>query len=151
MLYSLLLFINNRRRSFLHNNRHIAETISNYLQETSIHGCFYLQNGRNLAEKLIWSLIIILGLTFSSVMIHKTIQEANDSPILTNIDTIEVSEIPFPAITIGPDNEVNSWGFLEKSLNWLAFYSDDRGKMGKHSFITSCVFYSFYKHFCRFR
>ena len=33
--------------------------------------------------------------------------------------------VPFPAVTIGSDEKINPWGFIEKFLNMLVFFLDD--------------------------
>ena len=100
----------------------VKENIITYLLTTTIHGLRYLHDGRNLFEKLIW--LIIIGASFSGAIwfILNGLNEANDEPILTSLETIEVKNVPFPAITIGGDDNVNKWGFVEKFLNFLTFY-----------------------------
>ncbi len=44
---------------------------------------------------------------------------------MTTIDTTTVKNVPFPAITIRGDGDVNPWGFVEKVLNMLAFMCID--------------------------
>ena len=98
------------------------ETISAYLVQTTIHGCRYLYEGRNWIEKLSWMLIIGLSIGGSIYTISHSISEANKEPILTTLHTTKIKEVPFPAVTIGGDANVNPWGFAEKLFNFLAFY-----------------------------
>ena len=50
------------------------------------------------------------------------LDEANKEPILTTLHTAKIDNVPFPAVTIGGDSNVNKWGFAEKSFNFLTFY-----------------------------
>ena len=100
----------------------LKENISTYLVTTTIHGCRYLYEGRNWIEKLSWMLIIGLSFSCSIYTISHSITEANKEPILTTLHTTKIKEVPFPAVTIGGDANVNPWGFAEKLFNFLAFY-----------------------------
>ena len=54
---------------------------------------------------------------------HKLgLDEADKEPILTTLHTAKIDNVPFPAVTIGGDSNVNKWGFAEKIFNFLAFY-----------------------------
>ena len=114
-------------------------TIYNYLQTTSIHGCFYLYDGQNWIEKSFWFLLLVMSLTISGLLIQQSLFEANQDPILTTLTTTNIREIPFPAITINADSEINPWGFMEKILNQLAFYSHDNRKWKNKVFQTSSI------------
>ena len=101
----------------------VKENIITYLLTTTIHGLRYLHDGRNLFEKLIW--LIVIGASFSGAIwfIVHGLKEANEEPILTTLETTEVQNVPFPAITVGGDANVNKWGFVEKFFNFLTFYN----------------------------
>ena len=43
-----------------------------FLDNTSLHGYFYIGSARNLAEKLFWSLIVVVALTLAVITIRKT-------------------------------------------------------------------------------
>ena len=58
-------------------------------------------------------------------MISTSIQDNNEEPILTTIETTSIVNAPFPAITIAADDRVNPWGFVEKTFNMLSFYGPD--------------------------
>ena len=41
---------------------------------------------------------------------------------MTTLHTAKINNVPFPAVTIGGDSNVNKWGFAEKTFNFLKFY-----------------------------
>ena len=74
----------------------------NYLEQSTIHGLRYLSEGK-IFEKLIWLIIIIVSSSFAGYMINATIEENENEPVLTNVETTSVQNVPFPAITIRAD------------------------------------------------
>ena len=73
-----------------------------YLEETTIHGLRYLSVGRGL-EKFVWFIVIAISFSIAGYLIQTTIQENENEPVLTNIETALAKEVPFPAITIRAD------------------------------------------------
>ena len=121
----------------------VKENVITYLLTTTIHGLRYLHDGRNLFEKLIW--LIIIGASFSGAIwfIYHGLKEANEEPILTTLETTEVQNVPFPAITIGGDGNVNKWGFVEKFFNSLMFYHPEvHIHCLVHIYLTYLLYYS---------
>ena len=103
----------------------LSQSVSEYLVESSIHGLRYLAEGRNVLEKVGWSLIILISLYFAGTMISTSIEDNEKEPILTTIETTSIQNVPFPAITIGADGRANPWGFAQKTLNMMSFYGPD--------------------------
>ena len=101
----------------------IKENVITYLATTTIHGLRYLYDGRNCVEKFVWLIIILGCFTGCFNLIGQSLDEAAKEPILTTVETTEVQNVPFPAITIGGDANINEWGFVEKFFNFLAFYN----------------------------
>ena len=77
--------------------------LSDYLEQSSIHGLRYLSEGRNFLEKFIWFTLIVVSLCFAGHLIKTTIEENEAEPVLTTIETATIEDVPFPAITIGSD------------------------------------------------
>ena len=104
------------------NFEHTKNILINFLVTTPIHGFRYLHEGRSFLEKLIWMLVIGSSFGLSFLMIQANLMEAQSNPILTTIDTTEITNVPFPAITVASNKNVDPWGFSEKFFNALAFY-----------------------------
>ena len=52
--------------------KELDSTLAYFLDNTSLHGYFYIGSARNLAEKLFWSLIVVVALTLAVITIRKT-------------------------------------------------------------------------------
>ena len=62
--------------------------VKQYLSETTAH-----VEGRNIFEKVVWSIIISSCFTFALFWIHSSFQGAYDSPIITSIETTEIQKV----------------------------------------------------------
>ena len=96
------------------------QSVAEYFESTSIHGFSHLRASKTFLGRLLWILIIGSCFSLAALLICESIEEANDNPILTNIETISVQDIPFPAVTIKTP-EPNIWRHFAKILNGLAF------------------------------
>ena len=101
-------------------------SVSEYLESTTIHGFSYLSLGRNICEKLVWTAIICTCFTLGALLIHQSIEEAQQNPVMTNVETISGNKIPFPAITVD-SGDPDPWGYAEKLFDGLAFYGKNKG------------------------
>ena len=100
----------------------LKENIETYLVTTTIHGFRYLYEGRDWAEKICWAVVLALSFSVALYTIQHSFEEAAKEPILTTLHTAKIENVPFPAVTIGGDANVNEWGFSEKLFNFLTFY-----------------------------
>ena len=107
------------------------DKITDYLESTSIHGFSYLSTGRNILEKLLWLIIICTCFTFAGILICQSVEEASLNPVMTNVETVDVREVPFPAITID-SGDPDPMGYAENIFNVL----DINGKQLKEEFAT---------------
>ena len=55
-----------------------------------------------LIERVLWAIILCLGISSAVFLINANFEEAASQPILTTIDTVDVASIPFPAVTVIP-------------------------------------------------
>ena len=67
--------------------------VKQYLSETTAHGLRYLVEGRNIFERVVWSIIISSSFTLALFWIHSSFQGAYDSPIITSIETTEIQKV----------------------------------------------------------
>ena len=96
------------------------QSIAEYFESTSIHGFSHLRASKTFLGRLLWILIIGSCFSLAALLICESIEEANDNPILTNIETVSVQDIPFPAVTINAPRP-NVWRHFAKILNGLTF------------------------------
>ena len=118
----------------------VVQSAGEYCNSTSIHGLAYLKSSPTFIEKLLWALIIIACLLLATLLIIAHFQDADENPIMTNIQTISVQDIPFPAVTInsGPSPK-DTWRYASKILNWLKFDSYFNGKLVESNELTNKV------------
>ena len=113
---------------------HLKEIVIGFLVTTPIHGFRHLHEGRNALEKMIWILVLITSFSLAAYMIRSGLRDAEENPILTTMDTTDIENVPFPAITVRSQvlderilnrerTFVNPWGFIKKLFNHLKFYN----------------------------
>ena len=77
------------------------ENVRNFLESSTIHGLAYIATGRKYV-RLFWTLVVIAGFTGAGYMIYESFQSWADSPVKTTIETLPISEITFPKVTVCP-------------------------------------------------
>ena len=77
------------------------ETVTTYLESGSINGLNHVAATKNWA-KLFWILVVNGAFIISTFLIIEMYIEWGDNPIRTNIDTLPMSKIRFPKVTVCP-------------------------------------------------
>ena len=77
------------------------EGVRTFLESSTIHGLTYISTTRRLV-KFFWILIVIGGFTGAGVLIYQSFDNWTDNPVTTTIETIPISEVRFPKITVCP-------------------------------------------------
>ena len=72
-----------------------------FLESSTIHGLSYIAANRGLV-RLLWICVVIAGFTGSFILIFQSFSSWADSPITTTIDTLPISELEFPNVTVCP-------------------------------------------------
>ena len=60
-----------------------------------------------LIERVTWAIILCIGTSLAVYLINANFEEAASQPILTTIDNVDVTSIPFPAVTVIPGKTPN--------------------------------------------
>ena len=79
----------------------MMEHLQNFLNTSSIHGLTWI-SGSERFSKLFWILVVIGGFIGAGFLIHESFYNWNQNPVSTNIETLPISEITFPNITVCP-------------------------------------------------
>ena len=85
--------------------KRIADTTKNYSSTTTIHGISYLfSNKISGLERLLWVIVVILAMFFTTFQVVKLYKEWQAKPVITTLDTVAlpIKDIEFPAVTICP-------------------------------------------------
>ena len=77
------------------------EQIRIFLETSTIHGLNYISTTRKYARAF-WILVVLAGFTGAGYLIHTSFQSWADSPIRTTVETLPISEIKFPKVTVCP-------------------------------------------------
>jgi hypothetical protein len=101
----------------------LIDGFKRYCTNTSIHGFFYLIEGRNAFEKFFWLLCIVGSFTGSTYMVVNNLVYWNNNPTLTTAQTYSqsVRKIQFPTVTVCPVMNNDRWGATRKVLNLFEF------------------------------
>ena len=102
-----------------------------FLENSTIHGLYYIATARSKLSKTIWVLIILLSFCLAGYLIHRSFTNWEKSPISTSVQTDSISSAPFPRVTVCPpkaaDTALNYDLLLAKHViftdedrNWLA-------------------------------
>ncbi|XP_046452018.1 pickpocket protein 28-like [Daphnia pulex] len=102
-----------QKKSCQNNNKLI---VKQFCENTSIHGLKYIfEDGSILLERLIWLLVFLCGVCFSSYFCVQMWHKWEESPVLTSVETqlYPLNNIYFPAVTICNVNKVSKRKLLE--------------------------------------
>ena len=77
------------------------EVVRLFLESSTIHGLAYVSKTSKYA-KLFWILVVIAGFTVSGFLIKESFQSWSDSPIKTTVESLPVTKIRLPKVTVCP-------------------------------------------------
>ena len=77
------------------------EAVSTFLESSTIHGLTYISTTRKYA-RVFWILVVIGGFVGASLLIKESFDSWSESPIKTTVETLPISEITFPKVTVCP-------------------------------------------------
>ena len=77
------------------------DKIKHFLESSTIHGLHHISTSRKYS-RLFWILVVMSGVTAAGVLIHQSFKEWNESPVTTTIETLPITEITFPKVTVCP-------------------------------------------------
>ncbi|KAI5735286.1 hypothetical protein M8J77_016626 [Diaphorina citri] len=91
---------------------HVKDYVQNFSLQTTLHGFRYLgEEKRCLLERIFWLSAVLVVLTLCSLSTQSLLVSWNNKRIVLTQETTELKvwEIPFPAITICSDNQINRY------------------------------------------
>ena len=78
------------------------EGVKEFLESSSIHGLGHVASTRVKLVKLLWIFLVFTGFTVAGFLIQQSFSSWANSPITTTIDTLPISELKFPNVTVCP-------------------------------------------------
>ena len=79
-----------------------------FLDNSTIHGLQYISMEKKLLIKMIWTVLVTVSFYIAITLIRDSIIAWDESPISTNIETLPISEVMFPKVTICPPEGSNT-------------------------------------------
>ena len=77
------------------------EGVRAFLESSSIHGLTYISTTRKYV-RILWIIIVLVGFIGASLLIKESFDNWSESPIKTTTETLPISEIRFPKVTVCP-------------------------------------------------
>ena len=93
------------------------EVVKQFFETSTIHGLYYISTTRKWA-KLFWVIIVLGGFSGAGYLIYQSFYNWDQSPISTTIETLPISQITYPKLTVCPPR--NSY----LNLNYDILHSD---------------------------
>ena len=53
-------------------------------------------------ERLVWLVLVSFHFGVTVYMVNLNLEDARANPVMTTIDTVDVTNVPFPAVTVLP-------------------------------------------------
>ena len=101
-----------------------------FLESSTIHGLSYISTSKTLLVKYLWVAIVITGFLISGILIFQSLKKWNNSPVGTTEETLAISEVSFPKITVCPPKGTHTAlnYFLEKIKSENATLDEEKQK-----------------------
>ena len=139
------------------------EGVRTFLESSTIHGLSHISSTQKFA-RVFWCLVVMSGFTVAFLIIQESFSSWSESPIKTTIETLPISEIKFPKVTVCPPKnaytDLNYDLMLTESMiltesmrdemfeyafdvlmediyprtNWTKLYEEDRGYNWYHGY-----------------
>ena len=77
------------------------ENLTTFFESSTIHGLAYIATGKRNV-RLFWILVVIAGFSGAVALIYTSFQSWDESPVKTTIETLPITEITFPKVTVCP-------------------------------------------------
>ena len=104
-----------------------------FLESSTIHGMSYISTpGRYV--RVFWTLVVIAGFTGAGFMIHQSFQSWADSPVKTTIETLPITKITFPKVTVcPPKNTYTDLNYYLMIIENMTLSKETRDELTKYS------------------
>ena len=105
------------------------DLVQEFLETSTIHGLSHISTSKHLAVKILWACTVLASFTISIVLISNAVHSWEESPVLTSIETNNISDLEFPNVTVCPPTNTNTGlnNVLEasKKISLLPQMADD--------------------------
>ena len=95
--------------------------VNRFTKETSIHGFTFVSRSHPQCTRLIWVALLAVAIIIATFMINQNLRDAETHPLSTTLDTVSVTEIPFPAITLHPGSFRSENALFKRTFDYIQF------------------------------
>ena len=107
----------------------MMDTMKAFLESSTIHGLSYMSTNRKYA-RLFWTFVVISGFSAAIILIYQSFQAWSSSPITTTIETLSITDITFPKVTVcPPKNTYTNLNYDLKMISNLTLDEDYRKEL----------------------
>ena len=89
------------------------ESLIHFLELSTIHGLSHISTGQKL-KRFFWTTVVFCGFFGAAYMIYSSFLNWEQSPISTTIETLPISQITFPNVTVCPPKKL----FLDLNVDF---------------------------------
>ena len=109
------------------------EIVKDYLESSTVHGLYYISNTRKFL-RLFWMLVVIGGFVGAGYLIWSSFDNWEKSPIKTTLETLPISKITFPKVTVcPPKNTYTDLNYDLRMLKNLTLKNDTREELQQYA------------------
>ena len=107
-----------------------------FLEASTIHGLSHIASSKSIVKPF-WITIVFTGFSFAGILIHQSFQSWEESPIKTTVQTLPVTEISFPKVTVcPPKNTFTNLNYDLLMAENMTIEDDTRIKLVEKAFET---------------
>ena len=123
----------------LFNMKGLCREVNKFFSYTSIHGFSYISDSQSRSTRITWAFIVFVGFCVTSYFLFYTIDGFNNKQVSTIIETKNIQEYPFPAVTLYPSAFNSKQAFLRDFLNEFEFsrYDDNSSMRDNGKFMNT--------------
>ena len=77
------------------------DVLTNYMENSSIHGVGFISKTKAF-RRAFWLFVVLTGFTGAFIIIFYNFQNWAETPVITTMETLPISELKFPRVTICP-------------------------------------------------
>ena len=72
------------------------ESITEFLEASSINGLAHISSGKNKLQKIFWVFVVVICLLFAAQLIISSLTDWAKNPVSTTIETFSIRDVTFP-------------------------------------------------------
>ena len=117
--------------------------VKEFLQSSTIHGLIYIASSRRNV-RLFWLCVVTAGFIGAGLMIRQSFSEWASRPVSTTIETLPISGVPFPNISVCPPRSSFTTLIPDLVMSREMVFDDEK-RLELSNYVSEAVFEANYK------